>query len=54
MFNYNAKNVVGNLSLFPLVTKFNSSANAASFLKFEGVVTTPGDPNPGKQRFSFP
>lgn len=35
-------------------TPFNSSANAASFLKFEGLVTTPGDPNLGKPRFSFP
>ncbi|MEO9144659.1 MAG: TonB-dependent receptor [Ginsengibacter sp.] len=35
-------------------TSFNSSANAASFLKFEGIVTTPGDPNLGKPQFSFP
>lgn len=35
-------------------TPFNSSQNAASFLKYEGLVTTPGDPNLGKPRFSFP
>lgn len=35
-------------------TPFNSSANAASFLKYEGLVTAPGDPNLGKPRFSFP
>ena len=33
---------------------FNTSQNAASFLKYEGLVTTPGDPNLGKPRFSFP
>lgn len=35
-------------------TPFNTSANAASFLKFEGLVTDPTDPNIGKPRFSFP
>lgn len=35
-------------------TSFNTSANAASFLRFEGLVTDPGDPNVGKPRFSFP
>lgn len=35
-------------------TPFNTSQNAASFLKYEGLVTTPGDPNFGKPRFSFP
>ncbi|MEO6812403.1 MAG: TonB-dependent receptor, partial [Ginsengibacter sp.] len=35
-------------------TPFNSSANAASFLKFEGIIKTPGDPNAGKPQFSFP
>lgn len=35
-------------------TPFNTSANAASFLKFEGLVTDPADPNVGKPRFSFP
>ena len=34
-------------------TPFNSSQNAASFLKYEGLVTTPGDPNLGKPRYSF-
>lgn len=35
-------------------TPFNSSQNAASFLKFEGLVTDPADSNVGKPRFSFP
>jgi len=35
-------------------TPFNTSQNAASFLKYEGLVATPGDPNFGKPRFSFP
>jgi hypothetical protein len=35
-------------------TPFNTSQNAASFLKYEGLVTTPGDPNLGKPRYSFP
>jgi outer membrane receptor for ferrienterochelin and colicin len=34
-------------------TPFNSSQNAASFLKYEGLVTTPGDANFGKPRYSF-
>ncbi|HKH59975.1 MAG TPA: carboxypeptidase regulatory-like domain-containing protein [Flavitalea sp.] len=33
---------------------FNTSQNAASFLKYEGLVTAPGDANVGKPRFSFP
>ncbi len=33
---------------------YNSSQNAASFLKFEGLVTDPADPNVGKPQFSFP
>jgi hypothetical protein len=35
-------------------TPFNTSQNAASFLKYEGLVSTPGDPDLGKPRFSFP
>lgn len=35
-------------------TPFNTSQNAASFLRYEGVVTAAGDPNVGKPRFSFP
>lgn len=35
-------------------TPFNTSQNAASFLKYEGLVTTLGDPNVGKPRYSFP
>jgi hypothetical protein len=35
-------------------TPFNSSQNAASFLKYEGLVTAAADPNVGKPRFSFP
>ncbi|TDH28119.1 TonB-dependent receptor [Segetibacter sp. 3557_3] len=35
-------------------TPFNTSQNAASFLKYEGLVSTPGDPNFGKPRYSFP
>jgi hypothetical protein len=35
-------------------TPFNTSQNAASFLKYEGLVNTAGDPNFGKPRFSFP
>jgi hypothetical protein len=35
-------------------TPLNTSQNAASFLKYEGLVTTAGDPNFGKPRFSFP
>lgn len=35
-------------------TPFNTSQNAASFLKYEGQVNTTGDPNFGKPRFSFP
>ncbi|MEP6615257.1 MAG: carboxypeptidase regulatory-like domain-containing protein [Ginsengibacter sp.] len=35
-------------------TPFNTSQNAASFLKFEGLVKTAGDPNVGKPQFSFP
>ncbi len=34
-------------------TPFNSSQNAASFLKYEGLVTNPADPNVGKPRYSF-
>ena len=34
-------------------TPFNSSQNAASFLKYEGLVTAPGDANLGKPRYSF-
>ncbi|MEO6638814.1 MAG: hypothetical protein ABIN25_11070, partial [Ginsengibacter sp.] len=35
-------------------TPFNSSQNAASFLKYEGLVTDPTSPDAGKPRFSFP
>src|SRR5829696_8718568 len=35
-------------------TPFNTSQNAASFLKYEGLVTVATDPNVGKPRFSFP
>jgi hypothetical protein len=35
-------------------TPLNTSQNAASFLKYEGLVTAAGDPNLGKPRYSFP
>lgn len=35
-------------------TPFNTSQNAASFLKYEGLVTIANDPNFGKPRYSFP
>jgi outer membrane receptor for ferrienterochelin and colicin len=34
-------------------TPLNTSQNAASFLKYEGLVTAPADPNFGKPRYSF-